>query len=181
MLAVSPGSYKPSHFVILWQKTIRFLKVGWMLHFTASLSLVFFFRISQLVYAGFIENGLSLTLFLWTYIAGFFLSISLISEKDAYGRYQNYKQVKDLMHIYGFQKRLLKPFMLSRCQRNAACVAAKDLKLEKEVKMYIASLGYLWYHIFPDAFIANPQVLFKRVFWERILFTKYYKLHYFYW
>ena len=121
------------------------------------------------------EGCLLLFLAVWSFTIPFFAIF------DARGRYQNYKQVKDTLFNMGYDQRLLRPFMHSKCQRDAVVVAANDLGYSSEVKAYFYKAGYRWYHVLPDAFMANPLVLFSSVFWKRILFTKKYELQNFYW
>jgi hypothetical protein len=108
-------------------------------------------------------------------------TMPIFAELDALGRYQNYKQIKDVLFKMKYDDRLLKPFIHSKCQRDAVLVAAKDLKVENKVKKFFFEKGYRFYHILPDAFMANPLVLFKKQFWIKILFTKHYELENFYW
>ncbi|MFD1314692.1 hypothetical protein [Namhaeicola litoreus] len=109
------------------------------------------------------------------------LGLAFFAEADALGRYQNYKQIKDTLYKRGFDTRLIRPFMYSKCQRDAVLVATKDLGYTEEAKAYFKKNGYRWYHILPDAFIQNPLVLFHRKFWTNILFTKRYVRQYFLW
>lgn len=57
--------------------------------------------------------------------------------------------------------------MGSKCQRNAALVAAKELGIEHHVKDYYASKGIKWYHYIPYFMIKDPLFLFKKHFWKR--------------
>jgi len=84
---------------------------------------------------------------------------------DARSRYQNYKQVKDHLYLYGFQSRIVKPFSYSRCQRDAVIAAAEELGLEKQCKDYFKSQGYYWYHILPDFLFRHPTYLLHKAFW----------------
>ena len=172
---------KPSVYSIKMNKLIQFLKVGYFLHI---MTLIGFF----LIYLGFLklvewlenpESYYYLVLYILIFIEG--LTLPFFSEMDALGRYQNYKQIKDKLYSLGYDERLLNPLMHSKCQRDAVIMAAEDLNCKIEVKRYFYKSGYRWYHIFPDSFMNNPLVLFKKVFWTRILFTKHYKLQNFYW
>lgn len=152
-----------------------------MLHGVTLFCIILSYIMVGAVIDSFSNSGISLNLFLWTYLLSFFITTATIAEIDALGRFQNYKQIKDLLHKYGFEKRLLKPFMYSRCQRAAILVAANDIGFTKDVKTFMFNLGYRWYHILPDAFMKQPLNLFKWQFWKSILFTKYYQQRYFYW
>jgi len=89
-------------------------------------------------------------------------------------RYQDYKLVKDSLYIYGFQKRILKPFVKSRCQSDAAKTAASELGMSNQYREYSKSIGYKWYHLFPDVIFKNPAILFTKNFWSSTLFAKTY-------
>lgn len=94
---------------------------------------------------------------------------------DARSRYQNYKQVKDHLYLYGYQNRIIKPFSHSRCQRDAVLAAAEELGYEKECKNYFKSQGYKWHHVMPDFLIKNPGFLLNSAFWISTFFVKTYK------
>lgn len=94
---------------------------------------------------------------------------------DARSRYQNYKQVKDHLYLYGFQCRIIKPFSHSRCQRDAVLAAAEELGYKTECKNYFKAQGYKWHHLMPDFLVKNPQFLFNKQFWLSTFFVKTYK------
>lgn len=119
--------------------------------------------------------------YVWSIIALCFFTVPIFAEFDAYGRYQNYKQIKDAIFEMGYDSRLIRPFMYSKCQRDAVLVAAQDLNHHKEVKAFFYAQGYRKYHILPDAFNRNPLVLFSLLFWKRILITAPYTSRNFYW
>lgn len=180
MLKSEIETYYPSQVIIKWNQLIRFLKIGSFLHFMALVGIYLFVLGVQKL----INNPIDLsswTFYFWIYTSSFGLSLQLFSEFDARGRYQNYKQLKDKLYSLGYDDRLIKPFMYSKCQRIATLIAAKDLDCEEEVKKYFYVSGYRWYHILPDNSLKKPLILFKKAFWEKILFVKYYKLQNFYW
>lgn len=94
---------------------------------------------------------------------------------DARSRYQNYKQVKDHLFLYGFQCRIIKPFSHSRCQRDAVLAAAEELGFENECKNYFKMQGYKWHHLMPDFLVKNPKFLLHPQFWMSTFFVKTYK------
>ena len=171
---------KPSKRAILINQIIRYIKIGSFLHFIGLVGFALFF-------AGFEMSRFYFTQqqFLWGYIWSiltiWFFTVPVFAEFDAYGRYQNYKQIKDALFEMGYDTRLIKPFMYSKCQRDAVNVAARDLDHHNEVKAFFYAKGYRKYHILPDAFNKNPLVLLSRLFWKRILFTEYYPSRNFYW
>lgn len=102
------------------------------------------------------------------------LSMPVFAQLDARARYQNYKLVKDQLYIYGFQTRIVKPFIKSRCQRDAAFTAANELGMGDKCKIFFKTNGYKWYHILPDVVFSKPQMLFTKKFWITTLFVKSY-------
>lgn len=180
MIKTQEIAQQPSFFVIKVNSFIRFLKVGSILHLMALAGIVLFFKGLQ-EFSFFLSIDSYFNAFLWLFLAIYGLTIPFFAEFDARGRYQNYKQIKDSLFEMGYDERLLMPFMKSRCQRDAVKVAAADLNYKKEVLDLFYKKGYRWYHVLPDAFIKKPWVVFHKVFWVRILFTKYYKLQNFYW
>jgi hypothetical protein len=104
-----------------------------------------------------------------------FVTAPIFPQCDAWSRYQNYKQVKDHLYIYGFQPRIIKPFSFSRCQRDAVITAAEELSLEKECTNYFLKQGHHWYHILPDFLYHKPGYLFQKAFWLNTFFAKYYQ------
>ncbi|OIQ36571.1 MAG: hypothetical protein BM563_10570 [Bacteroidetes bacterium MedPE-SWsnd-G1] len=171
---------KPSKLTIGINRFIRFVFVSSALQIIVGLSVwLFVVGVRELLQ----YQGLAWDLYFykWAFLTWIGMAIPLFAEMDAFGRYQNYKMVKDKLHLMGFDPRLVRPFMYSNCQRIAILVAANDLGCEDEVKKYFYQQGYRWYHIFPDTWIKKPLILFTKLFWEKILFTKYYQLKYFYW
>ena len=172
--------YTSTRLTISYQRTIRFLMVGRSLHFISLIGIIVFligFKFALSV----IHLPFSLISLLWWYLALFGLSLPVFAEMDANGRYQDYKKLKDVIHEYGYDDRLVKPFVGSKCQRDAVVMAARDLDHIDDVKALFFNLGYRWYHILPDRFMKNPLVLFKKEFWFRILFSNTYHLKHFHW
>lgn len=179
MVKSSISEFKPALISIYWNRFIRYVKVGFYLHLMAVLGFwLFGAGVLGVVDSSSGSAFLFYKSFFFTWV-GFVLLI--FSELDAFGRYQNYKLIKDKLHVLGFDGRLVKPFMYSNCQRIAILVAASDLNFAFEVKKYLYTKGYRWYHILPETWTRNPIILFKKSFWEKILFTKRYQLQNFYW
>jgi len=107
-------------------------------------------------------------------IFSFLLSLPILSQLDARSRFQSYKRVKDNLFIYGFDTRILRPFLKSRCQRDAAMAAADELGYKRLCCRYFHSQGYRWYHILPDFLFSNPGFLLSRQFWQATFFSKTY-------
>jgi hypothetical protein len=171
---------RPTYFKVAYERFLRYLKVGSFLHFMSVLSVVILIVCVRIA-TEFFQEDLYLESYLWAALALWAFTIPFFSQLDAYGRYQNYKQIKDALYEMDFDKRLIRPFMYSKCQRDAVVIAGDDLGFGNEIRAFYRDQGYRWYHILPDAFVRNPLVLFKGLFWKRILFTKRYELKNFYW
>lgn len=180
MIKLPSALDKPSVSRIRFERFLRYIKVGAFLHVMSVVSLVIMI-ISAKIAMEFYSEGLNLKSFLWAAVAIWAFAVPFFSEFDALGRYQNYKQIKDVLYEMGYDERLIKPFIHSKCQRDAVVVAGDDLNCDSKVRAFFLRQGYRWYHILPDAFVNNPLVLFNRTFWTRILFTKRYQLKNFYW
>ena len=180
MLKIPSAIEKPSSKRVGYERVLRYLKVGAFLHAMSLLSLVILALSTRIAFEFFREE-LFVESLSWSAVALWALTIPFFSQFDAYGRFQNYKQIKDALFEMGYDVRLIKPFMRSKCQRDAVVMAGIDLGHETEIRDYFYGQGYRWYHILPDAFVKNPLVLFHSLFWKRILFTKHYQLKNFYW
>ncbi|MGA9271425.1 MAG: hypothetical protein WBV45_12455 [Lutimonas sp.] len=162
------------------ERVLRYLKVGAFLHLITVVGLLTLV-ISARISFEFFQEELFVKSFFWGALALWALTIPFFSQFDAYGRYQNYKQIKDAIFEMSFDTRLIRPFMYSKCQRDAVIIAGEDLGCGREIRTYFRAQGYRWYHVLPDAFVRNPLVLFYGVFWKRILFTRHYELKNFFW
>ena len=98
----------------------------------------------------------------WIFMAlcGLFAWGVILCQADALSRFQEFRRMLAIMHRYGFRTRFFKLFASSRCQRDAALVAAKQVGLCPQAKAYFKSLGYKWYHILPDTIVQNPLRFF---------------------
>ncbi len=161
---------------VFYKKLMSFLYAGRILHcFFLSALVLLIFCLNRLASA---EHWyLS-----WYLVPVLFLTSFLVTTQlDAYSRYQNYKFVKDLLYKHGFRELLLKPFAHSRCQRDAAFEASKQLNYSIQTNQYYKKLGYRWYHILPTAVVRNPMVLLQKGFWITTFFVPHYESKYFYW
>jgi hypothetical protein len=180
MLKTYLNDYNPSKALIFYNQFIRFIKVGRSLHFIALLGIgLFFLGLYKF-------DPIRLPLFefsnyFWGLIVVFGSTLPIFAELDAYGRYQDYKLLKDKIYKNGYDNRLIKIFMYSKCQRDSVLVAAEDLNYINKAEDFFYKSGYRWYHILPDRFVKNPFVIFRKEFWYKILFTKKYQLQNFYW
>ncbi|HEY0433166.1 MAG TPA: hypothetical protein VGC95_04805 [Chitinophagaceae bacterium] len=103
------------------------------------------------------------------------VGMPLFAQLDARSRYQNYKLIKDNLYRYGFQKRILRPFIKSRCQRDAIRAAAMELGMLDVCRDFFRTQGYRWYHMLPDVVFDQPSVLLTKNFWVTTLFEKNYQ------
>jgi hypothetical protein len=101
--------------------------------------------------------------------------LSVLSQLDARSRYQNYKQLKDQLFRYGFDTRILRPVLKSRCQRDAALVAAQELGFGDLCCRHFKSCGYRWYHLVPDFVSQRPSFLLSKYFWRTTFFMPTYQ------
>lgn len=180
MLKAPPSIHKPATGVIFYNRFIRYMKIGAFLHLMALVGMACFYASLKLALFHFSAQQQFLGV-VWAIISFCFFTMPFFAQFDAHGRYQNYKQIKDVLCERGYDSRLIRPFMYSKCQRDAVLVASEDLNCKREVLDFFYQSGYRRYHILPDAFVKNPLVLFHKLFWKRILFTKTYKLKNFYW
>ncbi len=103
------------------------------------------------------------------------VGISIFAEADARSRFQQYKRIRDILHRRGWRHRIVEPLLYSRCQRDAAKVAAARTGYTAELTAYFREKGYRWYHLVPDSLVKNPAYIFNRHFLQSSFFVKAYK------
>ncbi len=108
-------------------------------------------------------------------------SIACVAILDSRSRYQDYKRAKDLFFENGFHPRIAGLFLRSRCQRDAAFVAASDLGYQAQIHTFYRQKGCRWYHFLPDAVFKRPGLVISRKFWRYTLFSPAYKSRFFSW
>ncbi len=154
------------------KKANSYLKAGILLHIMTLIELItlaslsIFYDPSQWLNEG---NLLFKSLILIV-----FISLPIFAQLDARSRFQNYKLVKDYLWQYGFEPRIIKLFIRSRCQRDAVLTAASELGMQTQCKTFFKNQGYKWYHLFPDKIFSKPGFLFTKHFWSQTLFAKTY-------
>ncbi|UZP68702.1 hypothetical protein N1030_06955 [Desulfovibrio mangrovi] len=84
----------------------------------------------------------------------------LLCQADALSRFREFERVRATLRRYGFKPRILRPVSSSRCQRDAALLAASETGFRAQAHRYFRELGYRWYHILPDRIVANPLYFF---------------------
>lgn len=158
----------------LFYKIKVYLLAGRLLHIITIIELMIIILFIPMLYKIDTSQDLLLT-GLRFYAMAFLASLPIFSQLDARSRYQNYKQIKDQIFIYGFDSRILKPVLKSKCQRDAAVISASELGLKKECINYFKSHGYKWYHLLPDFIFSKPQFLFSKYFWKTTFFVSRYQ------
>lgn len=152
---------------------ISYLRVGRLLYW----SLILFFAESWIyghqLFISLEQRGVLAIIFWLSFFLFSFLHIFLVLA-DGWSRFQNYKRVKDQFFIYGFQGRIAENYIGSKCQRNAAIVAAQELGIDDELQNYYRKRGVKWFHYIPYFMIRDPLFLFKNNFWSRTFLEKSY-------
>lgn len=99
----------------------------------------------------------------------------LFTQLDARSRFQEYKRVRDQLARYGPHRRIFKSVAGSRCQRDAALAAARQLGYSSHCRACFIAAGYRWYHLLPDLVKGHPHVLIAPVFWRTTFFMPTYQ------
>ena len=155
---------------------IRYIQVGKLLHLIALIALllsVLFFEFTLMVY----DKSILLT-WLYGYFSYFFFGVFFFAQLDARSRYQNFKRLVDQLTDYGYNDRLLKRLLHSRCQRDAAEAAGRITGYFHEITGFFYKNGYRWHHIFPDFVFSKPRFLLTTHFWQTTFFVPGYKSRY---
>jgi hypothetical protein len=162
-----------THQIINRPQWLSYLKAGYLLHIiTVGELLVLWILFINMSLSP--KNSSLLEILAKIGILVFFASLPVLSQLDAHSRYQNYKQIKDQFYTYGFDRRILKPALKSRCQRDAGQVAAEELGYGALCRMHFRSFGYRWCHIIPDYVFQKPLFLISKYFWRTTFFTPFY-------
>jgi hypothetical protein len=102
----------------------------------------------------------------------FFFGTGACAFADGICRYHEYIRVFYLLKTYGFRKKFINKVSNSRCQRDAALLAADHAGFLLLVKKHFFSQGYRWYHILPDPVADNPLYFFKPSFLSNTFLPK---------
>ena len=160
-------------------RIMKLIQTGMLLHLAACLGVILFCTFYPLAMdALYQKNWSRLAGYGWLAAYGFILPF--FAELDALSRFQNYKQAKDLFYENGFKPRIANLYAGSRCQRDAAVMAAKDLGIGPEIIEHYQARGFKWYHVLPGALFSRPGILLTRNYWQRTLFEARYTSRYFY-
>jgi len=84
----------------------------------------------------------------------------VLCQADALSRYREFKRLRRLLARYGFRPGIFRLVAASRCQRDAALLAAREAGCRVQARGVFQELGYRWYHILPDAIVAKPLYFF---------------------
>lgn len=102
----------------------------------------------------------SWTAWIWMGLTGLFAWGVVLCQADAFSRYREFKRLRRLLRRYGFKPGIFRLVAASRCQRDAALLAARETGCRAQASGVFRELGYRWYHILPDAIVANPLIFF---------------------
>ncbi len=155
-----------------------YIQTGYLLHAISLLSIIIADRVYRLTVISWQDEShlnslLFGLLFLWL------CSLPIFAQLDARSRFQNYKLLKDLLFRYGFRYKFINALRHSRCQRDAAIVAARSLNYDALLKKYYRRCGYRWYHVLPDFIFKTPFYLITRHFWLTTFFARTYHSKFF--
>lgn len=84
------------------------------------------------------------------------LTVALFACADGIARHREYQRIKAMLQRHGYNERIMQPVSRSRCQRDAAMLAAREVGHCRQTAAYFRALGYRWYHILPDMVRRNP-------------------------
>ncbi|MDX2452468.1 hypothetical protein [Desulfosarcina sp.] len=101
--------------------------------------------------------------------------VPFFTQLDARSRFQEYKRVMDQLARYGPNRRIFKSAAGSRCQRDAALAAARQLGYASHCRTCFSTAGYRWYHLLPDVVNGHPRFLISAVFWRTTFFMPTYQ------
>lgn len=103
---------------------------------------------------------------------------AIFTQLDARSRFQEYKKLRDQLVRYGPDRRIFKSLSRSRCQRDAALAAARQLGYATICLNQFTRAGYRWYHLLPDFVRHYPSYLFSPAFLQATFFAPTYHARY---
>ncbi|WP_419659341.1 uncharacterized protein Dvar_82310 [Desulfosarcina variabilis str. Montpellier] len=104
--------------------------------------------------------------------------IAAFAQLDARSRFQEFKQIRDQLIDFGPDRRIFRSVAGSRCRRDAALAAARQLGYEAVCRNLFTDIGYRWYHLLPDRIVQAPRVLLTLAFWRATFFVPGYHSRY---
>lgn len=75
---------------------------------------------------------------------------------DGFSRFREYRRIRSMLRRRGWNRRVFLLVAGSRCQRDAALLAAREAGHGPRARGLFHALGYRWYHLLPDAVVRNP-------------------------
>jgi hypothetical protein len=159
------------HWLVSYYRVGRLLHASLVLFILESLLYGYMLRLS-------IESGNPFWIVFWVAFFLFSFVHIFLTIMDGWSRYQDYKKAKDMFYSYGLKPRVSDRFIGSKCQRNAALQAARELGMEDQLKEYYQSKGVKWYHYIPYFMVQDPLFLIRKTFWQRTFLEKYYRPRY---
>ncbi len=99
-------------------------------------------------------------IWIWLVLTVLFAWGVVLCQADALSRYREFKRVRRMLARYGFCPRIFRLVASSRCQRDAALLAARETGCRAQARGVFQELGYRWYHILPDVIVSNPLYFF---------------------
>lgn len=106
------------------------------------------------------DQGHGLTAFIFAILSALFAWGICLCQADAFSRFREFERIRAILRRYGFRPRILHPVSSSRCQRDAALLAASEAGVRAQAMCYFRERGYRWYHILPDKIVSNPLYFF---------------------
>ena len=182
MLALkNTDTFLANRHLVAWKRIQRLYAVARNHFFLAALGMVLsYWIVFSDAFEGQKGSGISSSV-LYGLLSCWSVGIVVLALLDARSRLQDYKKAKDLFYKNGFKSRIANIYIHSKCQRDAARAAAKDLGLLDLLDCYYKSQGYHWYHIHPDFLFKKPWIIFSRRYWQRTLFQPQYTSNHFLW
>ncbi|WP_022660654.1 hypothetical protein [Paucidesulfovibrio longus] len=104
-------------------------------------------------------NHLAATFFAFPTLG--WLALGFIALLDAIARHLDYRRIRRMLERYGFHERVFRVVASSRCQRDAALLAARRTGHLPQARRFFRQLGYRWYHLLPDKVADNPFHFFN--------------------
>ncbi|WP_461211253.1 hypothetical protein [Desulfocurvus sp. DL9XJH121] len=89
------------------------------------------------------------------------LGLACVALLDGFSRFREYRRIRGILARRGWDRRVFLLVAGSRCQRDAALLAAREAGHGGRAVRLFRGLGYRWYHVLPDAVLRNP-LLFVR-------------------
>jgi len=182
---VQPYTHTQALFInpqlVMWNRFLRLAAVGRNLFYSAAFVLVQWYWIILSDAFEWQKSADPHSSVLGGLFSCWCVGLVLLAFLDARSRYQDYKRAKDLFFENGFKPRIAKLYIHSKCQRDAARVAAQDLGLLEQLDFFYLGQGYRWYHIFPDFLLKKPWIVFSRRYWRKTLFEPRYTPIHFLW